>query len=64
MMLYDTQKVCWRFIDAGMSEKVAIIMTYALHDVVLQARGLPPPSHRKLFHPPEEIEKRIESLHN
>jgi hypothetical protein len=47
-----------------MSEKAAIIMTYALHDAVLQSRGLPPPSDRKLFHPPEEIEKRIESLPN
>jgi hypothetical protein len=64
MMLYDTQKVCQRFLDAGMSEKAAIIMTYALHDAVLQSRGLPPPSDRKLFHPPEEIEKRIESLPN
>jgi hypothetical protein len=47
-----------------MSEKAANILTYALHAAVLQARGLPPPTDRKLFHPPEEIEKRIELLPN
>lgn len=63
-MLYDTQQVYQRFREAGMSEKAAVILTYALHDAALQMRGLPPPTGRKLFHPPTEIEQRTESLPN
>lgn len=60
-MLLDTQRTVDRFMAAGMSEQTAVYVTYAIHDAVLQARGLPLPTDRPLFCPPEIIERRLKA---